>query len=114
MELKPKHFAMPDMVFEDAITQLNGSEFKLYMFIFRHTYDYSAATSIPLLISLTDFEFGYYTYNGKQVARSGLSNPTIQRGLAKLADDGWITRTRIPPNRYQYAINFSKINEIKR
>jgi hypothetical protein len=84
---------VPDVLFDELLSELSGSELKVLLYIIRRTAGFKKTTDA---ISLTQFEKGITTREGKQLDRGcGIKRrQTIIDALASLEEKGYIVSSK--------------------
>jgi hypothetical protein len=84
---------VPDILFDRLLGELTGAELKVLLYIIRRTWGFKKETDA---ISLTQFQFGITTKDGRQLDEGcGIKDrKTITTALNSLEEDGFIIRER--------------------
>jgi hypothetical protein len=85
----PNSFQTPNAHVDDVMQYLTGDEFKVLNFATRHILGWQDSLKKKShCISLTMFEHGFLTQDGRHFGGTGLSRPTIVKCLAQLVTYG--------------------------
>lgn len=90
----PNSFQVPNIVIDNVMHQLSSTQFKLYMFVYRHTYGFRDNTDRKRALSLSTFLDGYTSKKGYKFNGVGVSKPTLVSNLKQLVKAGWLNKEK--------------------
>jgi predicted transcriptional regulator len=102
-ELVPNFTQIPNIILDDFLSLLNGSEIKVLLYICRRTYGFQKNSDS---ISISQICSGIKTKDGNVLdSGTGLSNKPVIEALKKLEEYGLIKSEKVNGNTTKYYIN---------